>query len=103
MKKLHIAMISALFLILVLSHMSRVFADAIYDPSTNTITLSHLLAADGSNQTESIYATNVKITASGVLSEGLSWPPFIHPSPWPAEIDYFDMIFELREKTHVQQ
>ena len=91
MKKLYVTMISALCLILGLPHMGRVFADAIYDPMTNTITLSHLLAGDGSNQTESIYATNVKITASEVRSEGLSWPPFIHPSPWPAEVDYFDM------------
>ena len=91
MKKLQITMLSLLCLIFGLPQMDRVFADAIYDPSTNTITLSHLLAGDGSNQTESIYATNVKITASEVRSEGLSWPPFIHPSPWPAEIDYFDM------------
>ena len=91
MKKLWIVMISILWLILDLPEMGRVFADAVYDPITNTITLSHVLAGDGSNQTESIYATNVKITASEILSEGLSWPPFIHPSPWPAEIDYFDM------------
>ena len=75
MKKFQIAMISLLCLIYSLPQMGRVFADAIYDPSTNTITLSHLLAGDGSNQTESIYATNVKITASEVRSEGLSWPP----------------------------
>ena len=91
MQKLWIVMISILWLILDLPEMGRVFADAVYDPITNTITLSHVLAGDGSNQTESIYATNVKITASEILSEGLSWPPFIHPSPWPAEIDYFDM------------
>ena len=91
MQKLWIVMISILWLILDLPEMGRVFADAFYDPITNTITLSHVLAGDGSNQTESIYATNVKITASEILSEGLSWPPFIHPSPWPAEIDYFDM------------
>ena len=103
MKKLRIAMISSLCLVFDLLQIPRVFADAIYDPSTNTITLSHVLAGDGSNQTESIYATNVKIIASEVRNEGLSWPPFIHPSPWPAEIDYFDMIFELHEKTHVQQ
>jgi len=91
MKKLRIAMISLLCLVFDLLQIPRVFADAIYDPSTNTITLSHVLAGDGSNQTESIYATNVKIIASEVRNEGLSWPPFIHPSPWPAEIDYFDM------------
>ena len=91
MKKLRIAMISLLCLVFDLLQIGRVFADAIYDPSTNTITLSHVLAGDGSNQTESIYATNVIITASEVRNEGLSWPPFIHPSPWPAEIDYFDM------------
>ena len=91
MKNLRIIAIALLCLIFYLSQMGRAFADAIYDPSTNTITLSHVLAGDGSNQTESIYATNVRITASEVRNEGLSWPPFIHPSPWPAEIDYFDM------------
>ena len=91
MKNLRITAISLLCLIFYLSQMGRAFADAIYDPSTNTITLSHVLAGDGSNQTESIYATNVIITASEVRNEGLSWPPFIHPSLWPAEIDYFDM------------
>ena len=54
MKKLRIAMISSLCLVFDLLQIGRVFADAIYDPSTNTITLSHLLAGDGSNQTESI-------------------------------------------------
>ena len=81
MKKLQITVIFLLCLIFGLPNIGRVFADAIYDPTTNTITLSHLLAGDGSNQTESIYATNVKITASEVRSEGLSWPPFIHPEP----------------------
>ena len=70
---------------------NTVFADAIFDPTTNTITLSHVLAGDGSAQTESIYATNVRITFDEVISSGISWPPVMHPPPWPAEIDFFDM------------
>ena len=70
---------------------NTVFADAIFDPTTNTITLSHVLAGDGSAQTESIFATNVRITFDEVISSGISWPPVMHPPPWPAEIDFFDM------------
>ena len=70
--------------------MNTTFADAIFDPDTNTIILSHVLAGDGSSQTESIYATNVRITFDEVISAGISWPPLIHPLPWPAEIDFFD-------------
>ena len=70
---------------------NTILADSVFDPSTNTITLSHVLAGDGSSQTESIYATNVRITFNEVISTGTSWPPVVHPSPWPAELDFFDM------------
>ena len=57
------------------------YADAIYDPATGTITLTSVLAGDGSSQTESIYATNVQVTVGEILSMGKAWPPYIHPSP----------------------
>ena len=66
-------------------------ADAVYDPATGIITLSHVLAGDGSGKTESIYATNVQVTAGEILSMGKAWPPYIHPSPWPALIGWLNV------------
>ena len=78
------------------------YADAIYDPATGTITLTSVLAGDGSSQTESIYATNVQVTAGEILSMGKAWPPYIHPSPWPAEVDFYDMATQELKISYIR-
>jgi len=78
------------------------YADAVYDPATGTITLSHVLAGDGSSKTESIYATNVQITPGAILSMGKFWPPYIHPSPWPAEVDFYDMAAQELKISYIR-
>jgi hypothetical protein len=78
------------------------YADAVYDPATGTITLSHVLAGDGSSKTESIYATNVQITPGAILSMGKAWPPYIHPSPWPAEVDFYDMAAQELKISYIR-
>ena len=77
-------------------------ADAVYDPATGIITLSHVLAGDGSGKTESIYATNVQVTAGEILSMGKAWPPYIHPSPWPAEVDFYDMAAQELKISYIR-
>ena len=77
-------------------------ADAVYDPATGIITLSHVLAGDGSGKTESIYATNVQVTAGEILSMGKAWPPYIHPSPWPAEVDFYDMATQELKISYIR-
>lgn len=59
--------------------LTSAYADAVYDPATGTISLSHVLAGDGSGNTESIYAMNVQITPGAILSmEKLGLHTFIH-------------------------
>ena len=78
------------------------YADAVYDPATGTITLSHVLVGDGSSKTESIYATNVQITPGAILSMGKDYPPYIHPSPWPAEVDFYDMAAQELKISYIR-
>ena len=83
-------------------YITSAYADAVYDPATGTITLTSVLAGDGSSQTESIYAKNVQVTAGEILSMGKAWPPYNHPSPWPAEVDFYDMATQELKISYIR-
>ncbi len=92
----------SIYVVLHFWFIASAYADAVYDPATGTITLSHVLAGDGSSKTESIYATNVQITPGAILSLGKAWPPYIHPSPWPAEVDFYDMAAQELKISYIR-